>query len=100
MGAHFIAANGTRMKNVGQKKLDFVAKGGVKSNIVFQVTDARKPLASVSKIVAKGNRVVFTPDRSYIENLRTGKKIEMELSNGTYSIDVGFMTTAPFARPH
>ena len=77
-GACFIAANGSRMENLGQKKLDFVASGGVKSNILFQVTDARKPLASVSKIVAKGNRVVFAPDRSYIENLQSGKRIDME----------------------
>ena len=57
-GACFIAANGTRMENLGQKRVDFEATNGVKSNMLFQVTDSRKPLASVSKIVAKGNRVV------------------------------------------
>ena len=71
-GACFIAANGSKMENLGQKRIDFMAKGGTKSNILFQVTDAKKPLASVSKIVAKGNRVVFAPDRSYIENIQSG----------------------------
>ena len=42
----------------------------------------------MSKIVAKGNRVVFAPDRSYIENVSSGRKIDMQLTNGTYAIDV------------
>ena len=69
-------------------RVDFEATNGVKSNILFQVTDSRKPLASVSKIVAKGNRVVFAPDRSYIENVHSGRRIDMQLVNGTYAIDV------------
>ena len=97
-GACFIAANGTRMENLGQKRVDFEAANGVKSNILFQVTDSRKPLASVSKIVAKGNRVVFAPDRSYIENVSSGRKIDMQLTNGTYAIDVEFLATGPFCQ--
>ena len=98
-GACFIAANGTRMENLGQKRVDFEAANGVKSKILFQVTDSRKPLASVSKIVDKGDRVVFAPDCSYIENVSSKRKIDMQLTNGTHAIDVEFLTTAPFVRP-
>ena len=87
------------MENLGQKRVDFEAANGVKSNILFQVTDSRKPLASVSKIVSNGNRVVFAPDRSYIENVSSGRKIDTQLTNGTYAIDVEFLATGPFVRP-
>ena len=60
----FIAANGTRMENLGQKRIEFEAKNDVKNNILFQVSDSRKSFASVSKIVARCTTVVFAPDRS------------------------------------
>ena len=98
-GACFIAANGTRMENLGQKRVDFEAANGVKSKKMFQVIDSRKPLAFVSKRVDKGDRVVFAPDRSYIENVSSERKIDMQLTNGTYAIDVEFLTAGPFVRP-
>ena len=49
-------------------------------------------MASVSKIVRKGNRVVFSTDRNYIENLQTGKQIELTEENGTYHLDVEFIS--------
>ena len=88
-----------RIENLGQKRVDFEAANGVQSNMLFQVKDSRKPLASVSKILAKGNRVVFAPDRSYIENVSSGRKIDMQLTNGTYAIDVEFLKTGPSVRP-
>ena len=60
--------------------------------MLFWVTDTRKPLASVSKIVKKGNRVVFGSDWSYIENVLTGKRIELTEENGTHHLDVDFLT--------
>ena len=87
------------MENLGQKRVDFEAANGVKSNILCQVTDSRKPPASVSTIVDKGDRVVFAPDRSCIENVSSERKIDMQLTNGTYAIDVEFLTTGPFVRP-
>ena len=82
------------MENLGQKRIDFEA--GIKSKMLFQVTDPRMPLASVSKIVATGHRV---PDYSHIKNVRSGRKIDMHLTNGTYAIDTEFLTSGPFARP-
>ena len=54
------------------------------------VTDVHKPLAAVSKIVEKGNQVVFDKGGSYIENLNSGKRIYMQLEKGTYVIDANF----------
>ena len=58
------------------------------SSITFQVTKVKKPLAAVSKITEKGNWVCFGPSGAYIENVATGKRTNLELHNGTYSLDV------------
>ena len=62
------------------------------------MTDTREPLASVSKIVKKGNWVVLGSDRSYIENVLTGKRIELTEQKGTYHLDVDVLTPS-FAGP-
>ena len=90
-GVQFVAANGGKMPNLGEKRVHFRTKDGMESNVVFQVTHARKPLASVSKIVRKGNKVVFSPTCSYIENIESGKRIELDEVNGTYHMDVEFL---------
>ena len=68
---------------------------GMESTITFQVANARKPLAAVSRIVAKGNRVVFGPRESYIENIASGKRVPIEEQNGTYGIDVEYIGEIP-----
>ena len=95
-GVQYVTANGGKMPNLGEHKVHFKTADGGTSSVVFQVTHARKPLASVSKIVEKGNRVVFDKESSYIENLHTGKRVPIELYNGTYHLDVEYvMDSAP-----
>ena len=52
--------------------------------ITAQVCAVNKALLSVRKVVAAGNRVVFSPNEAYIEDLATGEKMEMEEANGMY----------------
>ena len=77
-GACFIAANGTRMENLGEKRVYFEATDGVKSNSLFQVV---------------------APNLSNIENVHSGRRIDMQLVNGRYAIDVEFLTSRPCVRP-
>ena len=80
------------MPNLGEKKVFFRTSDGGTSSVVFQVTHARKPLASVSRIVQKGNRVVFSRDESYIEHVEIGRRVPITFENGTYHMDVEFLT--------
>ena len=41
-----------------------------------------KALGSVSQIVNNGNRVIFDPAGSYIQNIATGQKMWMEEKDG------------------
>ena len=47
----------------------------------FQVADVHKSLISVSRLVEKGNRVVFGPgpEENYIQNVKSGKKVRMRM---------------------
>ena len=75
MGVKYVAANGAEMENYGEKKTRFRREGlsGI-NDMLFQVTDVGKPLASVTRILDKGNTVVFSrkPGGSYIMNNSTG----------------------------
>ena len=89
--ARYIAANGNVMHNAGQKRVRFQTKDGTVNAITFQATAVRKPLAAVSRIVEKGNRVVFSPTENYVMNLATGKRMEIEQENGTYVMNVQYI---------
>ena len=89
-GVCYVTANGSRMPNLGQRRVHFKTTNGANSSVLFQVTHARKPLASVAKIVQKGNRVVFSPEASYIENIHSGTKVPIVEANGTYHLDVEY----------
>ena len=52
---HYIAASGGRMPSFCEKHVEFRTGDGLSSSLLFKLTDTRKPFASVSKIVKKGN---------------------------------------------
>ena len=68
-------ANCVPISNLGERRFKGVTEEGILKNIAAQVIDVNKPLLSVSKEVAAGNRVVFDKDGSYIEDLTTGDKV-------------------------
>ncbi len=86
-------ASGNAMPNKGQKQVKMIVNGKVAS-MVFQATDVRKPLASVSRIVEKGNTVVFDSDKSYILHKASGTKTPIDLENGAYVINVEYLIPA------
>ena len=73
------------MPNLGEKNAKFRTGDGLSS----EVTDTGKPLASVSK---KGKRVVSGSDRSCFDNVLRGKRIELTEENGTYQLNVDFLS--------
>ena len=85
---------GARMGNMGEKKAKFKRDGmhGI-NGITFQVTDVSKPLASVSRILDKGNRVVFSrgAEGSYIENTVTGEWMPLKEERGTFVLEVDWL---------
>ena len=54
-----------------------------------------KPLLSVKKVVAAGNRVVFEPRGAYIENVNTGQQLNMQQENGMYTLKMWVKVESP-----
>mgnify|MGYP002811270886 CR=1 FL=1 len=78
------------MSNTGQKEIKMLVGGKLRS-MTFQATDVRKPLASVRRIVKKGNKVVFEEEESYILNKKTGERTKIDQEHSTYVIDVEYL---------
>ena len=85
-GVKYEVANGVRIPNLGEKKFKGFTEEGTLKNITAQVCDVNKPLLSVSKVVAAGNRVVFDKDGSYIEDIITGDKVWLKNVGGMYML--------------
>ena len=97
-GVRCVAANGGKMEN-HKEKMQFRRNGSktVKS-ITFQVTGVSKPLASVSRILDKGNTAVFSRsgEESCIQNEATGEKVPIIEDKETFVMDAEFLEPAGF----
>ena len=74
--------------------------------MTFQVTDVRKLLLAVRRLVEKGNVVQCgpEPEHNFILNKATNKKIMMEKKGGSFVIEANFVKeiaerSSGFARP-
>ena len=85
---YYLAANGQKIFNEGERNVTFATSTGSLCAMNFQVCDVTKPLGSVSKICAKGNRVVFDDDFPYIESKSSGERLPLQQRNGVYVLDV------------
>ena len=73
---------------MGQKMSNAVTNCGVLHKMTAQVTDVKKALLSVGKLVKSGNKVVFEEGNCFIENKTTKQRIPMEERNGSYVLKV------------
>ena len=87
-GAGYRAANGTAIKNHGEKALHGLTGDWTPFKINAQVADVRTPLGSVHHIVKSGNTVVFSKKGNWFMNDQTREKIMIRDRNGSYEIDL------------
>jgi hypothetical protein len=87
-GLTYRAANGTPIKNYGEKHLTGLTKDNGGFKMTCQVTDVKRNLASFVKMVNEGNDIVLSKKGSYIKNPTSGKLIKLNLDNGTPTFDV------------
>ena len=79
------AANGQAIPDLGNKEITL--KDGYGHRIVrTAVADVSKNLLSVSQLVDAGHEVVFSPKKSVIRHLQTGRVKEIERTNGVYEV--------------
>ena len=87
-GTIYSAVDGGEIRNLGQRKLLLGLADGSMRGFQFQVTDkVTKPLGSVSRMIHKGNTVVFDESGSYIFNKPTGETTWLREKNGVFVLD-------------
>ena len=82
------------MKHYGQKEVIFKhANGKDPIGLVFQVTDVKKPLLAVRRLVEKGNKVVLSgvEGESFILNEATKVKVPVKKKGGSFVIEAHFV---------
>ena len=57
---------------------------GSEKKMILQICDVNHGLLSVDKMNAAGNKVVFDPDGSYVENKTTGDRTWLKKRNGMF----------------
>ena len=92
-GLTYTTANGKEIPNLGEKVVVVATSDGTNKSIKFQICDVTKCLASVSRIVEAGHRVIFDiPEAgSFIENRRTGERTYLRQERGLYLLDAWVM---------
>ena len=76
-GVQYEVANGVRIPNLCEKKLQVYSEEGTVRSITTQVCEVNKGLLSVRKVVVAGNCVVFDSTGSYIEDKKTHERMYM-----------------------
>ena len=83
-GGSYRVANGQRVPNVGQQKVQFTLDDGQPANILFQIAEIERPLISASALAANGNSVVFNHKGGAIIHDKTGRRTELHKRGGIY----------------
>ena len=79
------AADGQAILDLGNKEITL--KDGYGHRIVrTAVADVSKNLLSVAQLVDAGHEVIFSPKKSVIRHLQTGRVKEIERTNGVYEV--------------
>ena len=81
-GGRYKAANGTRIPNLGQQKVQFKTDEDHQCGMGFQVVDVGRPLIAVSQLAAAGNHVHLEAKGGKVVNDRTGRTMALHRKGG------------------
>ena len=85
-GVQYEVPCGELIPNLGEKKFVGISDEGAVRNLTAQVCDVNRALLSVTKTVQAGNRVVFDPAGSYIEDIASGERLPLKERGGMYML--------------
>jgi predicted ribosome-associated RNA-binding protein Tma20 len=87
-GRCYSAANGSAIKNFGEKKLSGYTLDGAPFSMSVQCADVKRTLGSVYRLNQSGNVVVLDGKDSYMVNKKTGTRIPIKEETGQFAIYV------------
>ena len=83
-GMSYSAANGSEIKAYGEKVVRGFFDEGFGMHAKMQVADVKRTLASVMSMNRTGNKVVLDGQHSYLENKKTGRRIQIHIEGNQY----------------
>ena len=86
-GLNYVAANGSKIPNIGEQKIKGYSDNNNAVTMTVQLAKVKKLLGSVSKMNEADNTIIFSKGRSAIIPDKDGKKAE-KLINETRKEDV------------
>ena len=96
-GMKYVAANGHKIANEGQKVIRGLTDEGMPLGMTWQVAEVKRPLASIGRMCDAGNAAIFTKKGGYVvpeevlhKTLEAldgakGKTLRMEREGGVYN---------------
>ena len=87
-GINYTAANGTEIENFGQKALTGYSDEWTPLSVNVQIAAVKSNLAAGMKIIEADNRIILDASGSYIENKKTGDRIQIRHENGCFVFDM------------
>ena len=92
-GKHFSAANGSVIRNYGQRVIQGRSEEGATVTMPIQVADVGKVLGSAREFLDTGNRIALDRDEqgrscSYLEHKATGHRTVVNEVRGTFQFNI------------
>ena len=84
----YVAANGTKIANYGERMLRGTTKDGATASMAVQVADVSRTLGSVTRMNEAGNVVVLDGHESYTLNKSTGRITSIDWKDGKFIMDL------------
>ena len=96
-GMKYVAANGQKIANEGQKTIRGLTDEGMPLGMTWQVAEVKRPLASIGRMCDAGNVAVFTKSGGYVVpqevlsktlaalDKTENKSLRMEREGGVYN---------------
>ena len=87
-GKNYIAANGSAIKNYGERVIKGDTDNCITVSMPMQVADVKRVLMSTHKMNETGLKVVLDGVNSYFVEKRTGKSTPIKYEHGKYLFDI------------
>ena len=84
-GQTYSSANGSPMKNEGQKNINFITDDGQSLSTTWQIAEVTKPLRSVARICDNGMSVHFFADGGYMEDTTNKRRLYFNREGNQYT---------------
>ncbi len=95
-GERYVAANGSKMPNRGERLVTFLTDENQRRSARFQITDVNKILIAMKKVTKMGHKVILEEDGGWMVHKKTGQRTRILVKDGVYVVKMWIRKPAGF----